>query len=385
MSYTVVRFLEENEEEEIISEVPSSWIESKYCWWPSSKNVSILISKGACPDKNKWKKYPVAVLGVVDDYQKARWKADHIESDDTSSSEKGRGKRKKKIKHIEENGDSTSDYDDIKEKVLSKLPEYPSNESTKSEIILEEESDNDENVGSNQDVDNDDEQWDNRDKHSENGNSIQLLTDIQREWEENGVIQDNTIQAEDKLDMTIINVSTDQLIKDLEKHVKDEFAKINRILAKILLELQSMNTGTVGVTTIDLNGDDEFQEIVSQFPITNVDILNDVNERVERDQQCYKKVVLFLKTIGGITLKEKICRILKRVFSNQLIAQASWLGHSRGEKKNFKLSNLKLISAIKDAVHTDEGYTEKIFETVAADWTRQGKQRHTRERQNKVT
>uniref|UniRef100_A0A6P7GNF9 Uncharacterized protein LOC114340955 isoform X2 n=1 Tax=Diabrotica virgifera virgifera TaxID=50390 RepID=A0A6P7GNF9_DIAVI len=121
--------------------------------------------------------------------------------------------------------------------------------------------------------------------------------------------------------MTIINVST------------DEFAKINRILAKILLELQSMNTGTVGVTTIDLNGDDEFQEIVSQFPITNVDILNDVNERVERDQQCYKKVVLFLKTIGGITLKEKICRILKRVFSNQLIAQASWLGHSRGEKK----------------------------------------------------
>uniref|UniRef100_A0A6P7H688 Uncharacterized protein LOC114344846 n=1 Tax=Diabrotica virgifera virgifera TaxID=50390 RepID=A0A6P7H688_DIAVI len=107
--------------------------------------------------------------------------------------------------------------------------------------------------------------------------------------------------------MTIINVSTGNLenLKTISnvhtlfvcrsayqrsrETVQDEFAKINRILAKILLKLQSMNTGTVGGTTIDLNGDDEFQEIVSQFPITNVKILNDVNERVERDQSFIKK------------------------------------------------------------------------------------------------
>ena len=66
--YAVVTFTQDgNEEQEIVSEVPSVWLELKSlkCWWPSVKNINALIAKQALPDIDdpKWCLYPVEFHG----------------------------------------------------------------------------------------------------------------------------------------------------------------------------------------------------------------------------------------------------------------------------------------------------------------------------------
>lgn len=60
-SYAVVTFIDDaadNSDEEMTSEVPSSWVtkDELHCWWPSSKNVTALITKKVQPDPRdrKW-------------------------------------------------------------------------------------------------------------------------------------------------------------------------------------------------------------------------------------------------------------------------------------------------------------------------------------------
>ncbi|XP_044747933.1 longitudinals lacking protein, isoforms H/M/V isoform X4 [Coccinella septempunctata] len=170
--------------------------------------------------------------------------------------------------------------------------------------------------------------------------------------------------------------SQDHLVFELEKYVKGEFEKTNNILAELLYQLKNTNTGT-NATENQMIGE-KFRAFLTKFPITEIENLKTMEQSMQ-EEESYDKLVVYLKSIGGTSLKEKIHRIMKRMFSNRLIAQSSWLGHSRGEKKNFRLSGLKLIEAVKEAVADDPQYNEKIFEAIASNWTRQGTQRVMRE------
>lgn len=67
-NFAVVTFPSDgNNEEEIVSEVPSLWLSSnlRECWWPLVKNVNICIMKQIPPviDDPKWESYPIKFHG----------------------------------------------------------------------------------------------------------------------------------------------------------------------------------------------------------------------------------------------------------------------------------------------------------------------------------
>lgn len=63
LHYAVVYF----KRDRTYSEVPSSWISPSKtsCWWPSSKNVSTLITRGVDPDptSSMWEEYDIEIIG----------------------------------------------------------------------------------------------------------------------------------------------------------------------------------------------------------------------------------------------------------------------------------------------------------------------------------
>lgn len=69
MSFAVVNFVDETEEE-VVSEVPISWLteDQKFCKWPPEKYSSIYISKSFPPEAN-WKEYPVKVEFICGMYK----------------------------------------------------------------------------------------------------------------------------------------------------------------------------------------------------------------------------------------------------------------------------------------------------------------------------
>jgi len=70
MSYAVVKFLDEaDDDEEIVSEVPLSWLvkDNKFCRWPSEKYAHIYIAKNF-PPKDDWQEYPVEVEYICGNY-----------------------------------------------------------------------------------------------------------------------------------------------------------------------------------------------------------------------------------------------------------------------------------------------------------------------------
>lgn len=66
--FAVVTFPNDgNNDEEIVSEVPSLWLRSNLteCWWPSVKNINTFIVKQIPPiiDDPKWSLYPIKFHG----------------------------------------------------------------------------------------------------------------------------------------------------------------------------------------------------------------------------------------------------------------------------------------------------------------------------------
>ncbi|XP_044745084.1 uncharacterized protein LOC123306947 [Coccinella septempunctata] len=80
------------------------------------------------------------------------------------------------------------------------------------------------------------------------------------------------------LDMTIVNVSTDQLVKYLQLYVKGEFKKTNKMLAQVLLHLERLNIGSSSASSNAPREDEELRSkhIVS---IPNRRLRNNVDNR----------------------------------------------------------------------------------------------------------
>lgn len=63
--FVVVRFIEEDEDDELVSEIPSNWLDGEdYCWWPlTKKDKSSLIARRVQPEKcnGKWEKCQIEI------------------------------------------------------------------------------------------------------------------------------------------------------------------------------------------------------------------------------------------------------------------------------------------------------------------------------------
>ncbi|XP_048507891.1 uncharacterized protein LOC125500192 [Athalia rosae] len=118
-----------------------------------------------------------------------------------------------------------------------------------------------------------------------------------------------------------------------------------------------------------------FTEISVMFPFKTKEDILIFEGNLATDPELMDKLVKYLSQIGGNSAKENIFRIMRKVFTNDVARQSSWLGL----RNNFKISCLKTTLGIKIAVMTRFKMTDKEFEEIASEWLRQANQRCTRE------
>ncbi|XP_032690716.1 uncharacterized protein LOC116853667 [Odontomachus brunneus] len=89
--------------------------------------------------------------------------------------------------------------------------------------------------------------------------------------------------------------------------------------------------------------------------------------------------MMYVKRIGGTNGTDNVKAILKRIFTNKLGTQCSWLG----QRNNFKICDLSLITVIKDVVLSVHGnFQEMSFNKAVSEWFRLSKLRYQREQKH---
>lgn len=133
--------------------------------------------------------------------------------------------------------------------------------------------------------------------------------------------------------------------------------RVYKMLGNIQLTLKDMK-----ISRSSVSDHTDLEEIQKELPLVNLNGLKQFENFIQNKENRYKVVscsivlllalksncnnflqIIYYKTIGGSNLKEKIVRILRRTFSNELAAQTSWLG----QRNNFKMCNLLLTATIK--------------------------------------
>ncbi|XP_039313795.1 uncharacterized protein LOC120359643 [Solenopsis invicta] len=77
--------------------------------------------------------------------------------------------------------------------------------------------------------------------------------------------------------------------------------------------------------------------------------------------------VTFLERIGGTNAAENVKAILKRIFTNKLGTQCSWLD----QRSNFKICDLSVIAIIKDVILSGHNeFQELHFCKAVSEWFR---------------
>ncbi|KAF5305926.1 hypothetical protein FQR65_LT07537 [Abscondita terminalis] len=301
--YAVVKFINDDFDEEVTSEVPALWLtkENKKCWWPKTKNINSLIFDRTVPNNTgKWDLLDVVFEGYYESLEEAQKKASYMNASSDEELESG---TRKKIRR--------SESDDS---LLSSPPTYSLNE------VKE--------------------------------------------------LKSNLVRP----------VVADQS-SSLHNIVLDNFAKLFKTLDGIQLHLKCMDNrlallesrfpnDDVGATQVDSY---LFKDI---FPLKTWEELHTF-ERHLQDETISHNFMQHLKQVGGSDIKNHLVRMWKRVFSNQLAQECSWLGR----RNNRKICDLKTTALIKETVYViyGTGVRDKEFEEITSEWFRQAKQRFIRE------
>ncbi|XP_025997373.1 uncharacterized protein LOC113005725 isoform X2 [Solenopsis invicta] len=121
------------------------------------------------------------------------------------------------------------------------------------------------------------------------------------------------------------------------------------------------------------NSYEEAQMIQNQLPLKTIDQLSHFDRSLE-DENIRKAFVTFLERIGGTNAAENVKAILKRIFTNKLGTQCSWLG----QRSNFKICVLSVI--IKNVILSGYNeFQELHFRKTVSEWFRLSKLRLSRE------
>nr|XP_034194208.1 uncharacterized protein LOC117610679 isoform X2 [Osmia lignaria]XP_034194210.1 uncharacterized protein LOC117610679 isoform X2 [Osmia lignaria] len=345
-NFAVVTFPSDgNNEEEIVSEVPSLWLSSNLteCWWPSVKNINTFIVKQTPPVNNdpKWTLHPIKFHGHYDSLDEARQRATNYSSSDESNTNQIKKSCIKRSLNTVYNNESESDSDDPR----SIIPNPPNLKDT--------------NV-------------------SQSEKNIQSISNIL----DSTII--NNIDME-ILDGTIVPHKSIQdvytLVSGMSDKMEDNFEKIYTAITTISLNIQDIDTRLKNMETQHNQHKSkasamDTSNIQKSFPFKNINEVIAFENSLSENTDEYNKFMLYISRIGGGSAKENLIRIYRTIFSNEVAKVSSW----KGLRNHFKISSLKsMLTGIQATTLAQYQFTNKEFEDITKEWFRQGGQRLSRQ------
>ncbi|XP_046426382.1 uncharacterized protein LOC124185020 isoform X5 [Neodiprion fabricii] len=382
LPYAVVSFLnDDSDDEQVTSEVPSCWLtpNNTKCWWPKTKNISAFMVKKVLPDTEdpKWELYDVIFENYFDlmatlinsrdseSLEKARKKAESISSSDEQNiPDRKRIQRKKKsMSQKKIIGNSDSEQEMSCRNMLKKIPDLPHNYVTNNSMQFD----------------------------IENIPVIYEETDEPKE-QRLLVAPSSSLPVYDAITTSLplytsnrSDAYTQDRSESLVRIIEDNFNKLFKKVAEIAVEVKSLTASLNKLQTrfhddTDTPASAELLMITDSLPFPTIDKLKDFEYQLEINATLKSSVGSYFKRIGGSGAKDTTLRILRRVFSNAVAQNCSWLGL----RDNFSVQNLAIIKITKDAVMVNYNMTDKEFEETCSEWFRQGKQRFIREEKAKA-
>lgn len=129
----------------------------------------------------------------------------------------------------------------------------------------------------------------------------------------------------------------------------------------------------VNCNQLPISGADDHADLIALLPLQTVEHVQEFEAHLLIGD-VRNRFISHLSQIGGNSAKECITRILSRVFGPAAAKQSSWCG----QRGNFKVGNLAIMGAVKDAVKKSHACTDKFFEDEGKEWFRQGTQKYAR-------
>ncbi|CAH0549748.1 unnamed protein product [Brassicogethes aeneus] len=338
MNFAVVKFLNNDGDEELFSEVPSNWLtkNNSHCYWPP-KHHTLYISK-MFPPQEDWDEYEVEVECFCETYAEAKQKAEGTQNTQNESLE-GRGcripkprdyfspaeeeMRAKKLKGKKTISEDNINFNSFLKNLNEESQEIIENHETAPQIIYIEDKD----------------------------------SDILREFKMTNPTQENTID--------------EGLPKNLFENNEKKIDKIINLLAEIKLDIVEIKERM----DVSFPQKEEEIEISLSFPLKNLTELESFEEQLKTDKSILKSYQKFIKTIGGHDHKDFVSRFCKKLLTNSLAECCSWLGR----KNNYAVGNLEITNQAFGIIHQKTKCTRKDYETTFAEWLRHAKQRRLRE------
>ncbi|XP_029155723.1 uncharacterized protein LOC114942157 [Nylanderia fulva] len=348
-NFAVVTFPSDgNNEEEIVSEVPSLWLSFnlKECWWPLVKNVNTFIIKQIPPVINdpKWESYPIKFHGYYDSLEEARQRATNYSSSEESNINEIKKSRTRQLNKTVSHNESESDSDDSR-LVIPNPPNLTVNTNA-----------------------------------SQSVNKSQSIATVI-----NSSVVSNDIDLE-ILDGTLVPLKSIQdvhtLISDGFEKMEGHFKNIYTAITTVTLGIQDLN---VHLTNIEKQNNQhkskasvtDTSNIHQFFPFKNINEVTAFENRLSENVDEYNKFMLYISRIGGRSAKENLIRIYRTLFSNEVAKESSW----KGLRNHFKISSLKyILMGILATISGQHQFTNKEFEEVTKEWFRQGGQRLSRQK-----
>ncbi|XP_063220044.1 uncharacterized protein LOC134529655 [Bacillus rossius redtenbacheri] len=345
MTFSIIEF------EDGLQVVPTKWLcdDGTRCKWPSYVNPNKVIKSVTSLEEPKedWHVHQVIRnFGAADSYEKAIQKMrgcerfSDVESDNDIMSK--RKKRQTRAKKILESSSSETDFDES-QSLLSHFPAAPHFTkplATSTQLSC---------------------------KEKPQGKKIAVAT--------------MQVQSSDVLPLeNSVTVPTQELravsgtsLSGTENQIDKEFhklilRKLNHLIYKVdSLEEKLMSLGDRNKVVVT----DEEVCIQKLFPLKTFEEV-DHCESLLKDATFCDKLILSLKVIGGNHLQGSVTNLLKRMLTNQLATEYSWLG-AKG-KKNFRKLELSHVVMRVVRFHYPSA-TETEVSIIISNWLKHAKKR----------
>ncbi|XP_077984241.1 uncharacterized protein LOC144438893 isoform X2 [Glandiceps talaboti] len=367
--YAVVLFPTDN----TVDVVPRSWLygkDLKQCWWPPHKGLKFTnMIMNLEPSQPGWESYDVQLLKETESFERARKACKKAEDglSDLATSEEDQRRRRKRPKHFPSDHDSSDGGDDevgrkdLEERKKQKLfkvsgnsektrPLVPSwgkgssaNSNSKGRTPSPSPgcsrsmsplppSFGKERANSNKEVTNSTSNICNgRSPPPTPGSSRSLSPLPPRTLDMDERLNDGFGQDQYPTDSTERTLKTVLLVlSEIRQQVKQ-----NTLLLKSLKVRQQQQVN------VDIDISEDFRlPMESEADVTAV-------EETLQDKEKSKRLVRHLSTLGGVSSKDVVERIMVAMFSQSLSTIYNWLG--KGKLKKHALSQLSIATIIKDA------------------------------------
>ncbi|XP_031333962.1 uncharacterized protein LOC116163975 [Photinus pyralis] len=161
-----------------------------------------------------------------------------------------------------------------------------------------------------------------------------------------------------------------QKISDFEHALLTEMREIKATLDVMSIRLRHIERRL----EVNVQLDRIEPNLFTDLPCKSLQEVTDLEAKLE-DDKIFQKLITILKYVGGSNAKYCVTNCLKKIFSNIVGQFCSWTG----QKGNFKVADLKLIMAIREAVRATFALTDADYQSYVQVWFQHAKTRHLRE------